>query len=59
MSERIENPEDLQIYLAIDQPSRGEVVQRRNDYAAFNDGAGRAYVDHVDVCNEYLEVSTL
>ena len=57
MPRRIEDLEELQIYLNIDEPSRAEVLQRRNDYA---DTSARTelklYVDHVDLCNDYLEV---
>jgi hypothetical protein len=59
MPERIESLADLQIYLGIDQPSQDEVVWRRNDYASFNEGELTPYVDHVDLCNEYLEVSAV
>lgn len=49
---RIESLEELQIYLSIDRPGRGDVVARRNDYADFGKGT---YAAHVDMCNEYLE----
>ena len=54
---RIESLEDLQIYLNLDRPGRREVVRRRDDYADSGETDAKPYVDHVDLCNEYLEVN--
>jgi hypothetical protein len=59
MPRRIEDLEELQIYLDVDGPSRAEVLRRRNDYADSGETDAKLYVDHVDLCNEYLEVSAL
>jgi hypothetical protein len=45
----------LQVALQLDAPSRTEVEQWRDWYAAHNRSEEVIYGDHVDACNEYLE----